>query len=92
MIKPSPMPNPYEHSVKEEVNTPNDTEDKATVLPDPYANSPREKIDPYAHSPREVKEEPIFEDTSSSSEHNAENVSAAIKPVEGYEDKEKTSE
>ena len=70
----------------------NDTEDKATVLPDPYANSPREKIDPYAHSPREVKEEPIFEDTSSSSEHNAENESAAIKPVEGYEDKEKTSE
>ena len=91
--KPSPMPNPYEYSVKEEVNVPDDFAAKPADLPDPYANSPREKIDPYAHSPREVKEEVIVEDTFLASNINTANDSTDVKPAEGYkEDEEKSSD
>ena len=91
--EPSPMPNPYEHSVKEEASTvDNSVVAKAADLPDPYANSPREKIDPYAHSPREVKEEVIFDDSTESLESNAEKENSVIKPAEGYDDKENSSQ
>ena len=91
--EPSPMPNPYEHSVKEEASTvDNFVVAKAADLPDPYANSPREKIDPYAHSPREVKEEVIFDDSTESLESNAEKENSDIKPAEGYDDKETSSQ
>ena len=87
------MPNPYEHSVKEEASTvDNSVVAKAADLPDPYANSPRKKIDPYAHSPREVKEEVIFDDSTESLESNAEKENSVIKPAEGYDDKENSSQ
>lgn len=65
-----PVPNPYEHSVKEDSKAGENTspQEEITNLPDPYANSPREKIDPYAHSPRESKDEVIFDEETSTSD------------------------
>ena len=67
------MPNPYEHSVKAEEETfereERIEEKEVKNIPDPYANSPREKVDPYAKSPKgkadlvdeQVKNESVIE-------------------------------